>query len=66
VDDRLVARLAATRTIDITTTARVVTDPAFRRRFFTHPGAEVAWYLTQAPLDELVDDAPMIEALLPP
>jgi deazaflavin-dependent oxidoreductase (nitroreductase family) len=120
VDDRLVARLAATRTIEITTigrrsgrpvrieiwwfhfenrfiitgtpgrrgwlanlraeprmtvhtlgrdlpaSVRLLTDRAFRRRFFTQQNAEVGWYLSQSPLDELVDKAPMIEVLLTP
>lgn len=43
-----------------------VTDRAFRRRFFTHPNAEVGWYLAQSQLDRLVDAAPMVEVLLAP
>jgi hypothetical protein len=46
--------------------ARPLTDRAFRRRFFTQSNAEVAWYLSQATLDRLVDTAPMIEVLLEP
>jgi deazaflavin-dependent oxidoreductase (nitroreductase family) len=48
-----------TRDGDFPGTARVVTDPELRRRFFTHP--EVGWYRSQADLDRLVATAPMIE-----
>jgi deazaflavin-dependent oxidoreductase (nitroreductase family) len=51
---------------DLPANARLVTDRAFRRRFFTQPNAEVDWYLSQSSLDELVDTAPMIEVLLAP
>jgi deazaflavin-dependent oxidoreductase (nitroreductase family) len=51
---------------DLPADAREVTERAFRRRFFTQPNAQVGWYLSQSPLDELVDAAPMIEVLLAP
>jgi deazaflavin-dependent oxidoreductase (nitroreductase family) len=51
---------------DLPADARMLTDRAFRRRFFTQPNAEVGWYLSQSQLDELVDRAPMIEVLLAP
>jgi hypothetical protein len=47
--------------MDIPTTVRPITDPEFRQRVFTDP--EVSWYRTQAELDRLVADAPMIEVL---
>ncbi len=39
-----------------------VDDHDFRRRFFTHP--DVGWYRSQAELDRLVAQAPMIEVHL--
>lgn len=42
--------------------ARLVTDLAFRRRFFTDRAAR--WYSTQSQLNELVATAPMIEVEL--
>jgi len=39
--------------------ARPITDPEFRRVVFTDP--RVSWYSTQAELDRLVAEAPMIE-----
>ncbi len=47
--------------LDLRATVRVITEPAFRLRVFTHPG--VTWYRTQAELDELVNQAPMVEVL---
>ena len=49
---------------DLPAIARPLTDRDFRRRFFTQPDADVDWYLSQAPLDQLVATAPMIEVLL--
>lgn len=46
---------------DLPATVRTITDRAFRLRVFTHPG--VTWYRSQAELDELVDEAPMVEVL---
>ncbi len=45
--------------LDHPATARVIDDHGFRRRVFTDP--EIGWYRTQAELDRLVADAPMIE-----
>ena len=42
--------------------AREVADPEFRRRFFND--GQASWYSTQAELDRLVLEAPMIEILL--
>ena len=47
---------------DFNGTAGPITDPVFRRRVFTHP--EVGWYRTQAELERLVADSPMIEIIL--
>jgi deazaflavin-dependent oxidoreductase (nitroreductase family) len=47
--------------LDLPATVRTIDDPAFRLRVFTHPG--VTWYRTQAELDELVNEAPMVEVL---
>lgn len=44
---------------DIPGTATEVTDLDFRRRVFTHP--ETRWYSSQAELDRLVAEAPVIE-----
>ena len=44
---------------DFSGRASPVLDDEFRRRVFTDP--EVGWYRTQADLDRLVADAPMIE-----
>ncbi|MEX2424635.1 MAG: nitroreductase/quinone reductase family protein [Acidimicrobiia bacterium] len=45
--------------LDLPATVSAITDREFRRRVFTHP--EVTWYRTQAELDDLVDEAPMVE-----
>ena len=47
--------------LDLPATARPVTDPEFRRRVMTHP--DTSWYSTQAELEHLVADAPMIEVV---
>lgn len=49
---------------DLPAVARPVTDGGFRRRFFTQSNQEVAWYRSQAELDQLVENAPMVEILL--
>ena len=50
------------RRADLPATAVEVTDPPFRRRFFTQP--ETSWYGSQAELDRLVAEAPMVELTL--
>jgi deazaflavin-dependent oxidoreductase (nitroreductase family) len=45
--------------LDLPATVRTITDRTFRLRVFTHPG--VSWYRTQAELDALVSEAPMVE-----
>ena len=47
--------------LDLPARALIVTDQAFRHRFFTH--SRVSWYRSQADLSRLVEDAPMIEVL---
>ena len=47
------------RGIDLSGRARLVKDREFRRRFFE--SSETRWYSTQAQLDSLVTEAPMIE-----
>src|SRR5690554_3916774 len=43
-------------------TAREITDLEFRRRFFSAPdNPEARWYTTQAGLERLVAESPMIE-----
>ncbi|MDH4116462.1 MAG: nitroreductase family deazaflavin-dependent oxidoreductase [Acidimicrobiia bacterium] len=42
-----------------------ITDQAFRERFFRTADPEISWYSTQAELDVLVTQAPMIEVLFP-
>lgn len=44
---------------DIAATATPVTDVSFRRKVFTRP--ETSWYSSQAELDHLVANAPMVE-----
>lgn len=44
---------------DYPATASEITDTAYRRRVFTHP--ETRWYSSQAELERLVREAPMIE-----
>ena len=48
--------------LDLGATAAVVTDADYRRRFFSD--AETSWYQSQADLDRLVAEAPMIELTL--
>ena len=43
----------------IEATAEVVEDAEFRRRVFLDPATR--WYLSQSSLQELVDEAPMVE-----
>lgn len=45
--------------VDLTATARVVTDEVTRRAVLTHPSAQ--WYREQTTLDRLVAEAPMVE-----
>lgn len=49
---------------DYPATTQPVTDRDFRRRFFAQPDAEVTWYRTQADLNDLIDNAPMVEVSL--
>lgn len=54
-DPRVTVHVAG---MDLPGTARPVTDPAFRRRVMTDP--MTFWYSTQARLEHLVADAPMV------
>ena len=47
---------------DIPGTATPITDPTQRRSVLT--SSQTSWYTTQAELDELVADAPMVEVIL--
>lgn len=47
--------------LDLPATVRTIADRELRLRVFTHPG--VTWYRTQAELDDLVNEAPMVEVL---
>jgi deazaflavin-dependent oxidoreductase (nitroreductase family) len=49
---------------DFPATSRPLNDRAFRRRFFIQANPEVEWYRAQAPLDLLVDTAPMVEVFI--
>lgn len=49
---------------DYRATAEVVTEPAFRRRFFARTDEEVRWYRSQTELDQLIETAPMVEVRL--
>lgn len=44
---------------DIAASASIVTDPKFRRHVLTRP--QTSWYSTQAELDRLVAESPMVE-----
>jgi deazaflavin-dependent oxidoreductase (nitroreductase family) len=46
---------------DLPAMVALIRDPEFRRRVFTDPA--VSWYRTQAELDRLVAEAPMVEVL---
>lgn len=48
--------------LDLPATATPVADPGFRRRVFTD--ARTSWYSTQAELERLVAEAPMVEVAL--
>ena len=48
---------------EIEATAEGVTDPGFRRRFFTD--SKTSWYSSQSELERLIESAPMIEVNLP-
>ncbi len=50
--------------MDLPATARELTDPDFRREFFTSSAA--SWYASQAQLERLVEEAPMIEVVFSP
>jgi len=58
-EPHLLVHLVRHEQVDLQARARPVTDPATRRRVLEDPAAE--WYRTQAPLEVLVDKAPMIE-----
>lgn len=45
-------------------TTRPATDRDFRHRFFGQSTAEVAWYRSQTDLNDLIDNAPMVEVCL--
>ncbi len=55
-DPRVVVEVADMR---LEATAAEIADEAFRRRFFT--ASEPRWYRSQADLDRLVSEAPMVE-----
>jgi deazaflavin-dependent oxidoreductase (nitroreductase family) len=48
-------------TLDVGGAAVPITDTAFRRRVFEAP--HISWYVSQAELDDLVADAPMVEVV---
>lgn len=58
-DPRLVFHLKESLTADLDATATEVHARDERRRVFEH--ATAAWYGQQQPVDELVDDAPMVK-----
>ncbi len=58
-DDALIVHLKESVRADLPAQAHVVEDLAIRRLVFEHPSA--AWYRSQAPLDELIATAPMVE-----
>jgi deazaflavin-dependent oxidoreductase (nitroreductase family) len=56
---RLVVHLKRRSGIDLDATATPVSDPVTRRQVLEHLSA--TWYRAQAPMDELVATAPMVE-----
>ena len=58
-DPRLRVHLKQAVTVDLAAMAHEVTDETTRRAVLSHQAA--AWYRGQAPLDELVALAPMVE-----
>lgn len=60
-DPRLVVHLKRRAGVDVAATATEVRDPATRRAVIEHLSA--SWYRGQAPVDELVAGAPMVEVV---
>jgi deazaflavin-dependent oxidoreductase (nitroreductase family) len=58
-DPRVVVHLKREAHVDVDAEAHEVADEATRRRVLEHVTAR--WYRSQAPLDELVATAPMVE-----
>jgi deazaflavin-dependent oxidoreductase (nitroreductase family) len=58
-DPRVVVHLKRQAQVDVAAEAHEVVDEPTRRRVFEHLSAR--WYRSQAPVDELVAAAPMIE-----
>jgi hypothetical protein len=58
-DNRLMFHLKESTKADLAATAVMVTDAATRRRIFEHDSAH--WYRTQTTIEDLVENAPMIE-----
>ena len=65
-DDRLTFHLKESLTADLPARAVPVTDDETRRWVFTREHPWVAWYRSQAPLDELVARSPMVELRFDP
>ena len=60
-DPSLAVHLKRHAHLDLAARARPVTDTAIRRAVLEHLSS--TWYQTQAPLDVLVETAPMIEVI---
>jgi deazaflavin-dependent oxidoreductase (nitroreductase family) len=58
-DPRLTVHLKQRADVDLAATAELVSDEPTRRRVLEHLSAR--WYRSQTPLDELVEQAPMVE-----
>jgi deazaflavin-dependent oxidoreductase (nitroreductase family) len=63
-DPRLVVHLKQRARVDLDAQAAPVTDPDTRRIVLEHLSAR--WYSSQAPLEELIATAPMVEVTFPP
>jgi len=63
-DPQLIVHLKRHAHIAVDATATEVTDEATRRRVIEHLATE--WYRGQAPVDELVATAPMVEITISP
>ena len=60
-DPSLIVHLKRLAHVDLAARARLVDDPVTRRAVLEHLSA--TWYLTQEPLDVLVETAPMVEVV---
>ena len=61
--DRFTFHLKESTVVDLAARAVPIVDEPTRRRVFAQPHRWNDWYLSEAPLDELVSGAPMVEVV---